>query len=51
MPSKSGTSGLKNLGRLTSRIERSTNTCSDSSGKARLRLPAAVSTDLTARIP
>ena len=51
MPLKRGMSCERNFGTLTSRIERSTSTFSAVSGKARLRLPAAVSTVLTARMP
>ena len=41
----------RNLGRLTSVMLRSMRMLSSASGLIRLRLPAAVSTDLTARMP
>ena len=51
MPEKSGRSWERNLGTFTSRRPRSSRTFSSSSGKSRFRFPAAVMTDLTARIP
>lgn len=47
----SGRSWLRNFGRLTSMIERSTRISSDCSGYLSFKFPAAVSTDFTARIP
>ena len=51
MPLNSGTSWSRNLGRLTSLMARSISTSSATSGKLRFRLPAARSTDMTARMP
>lgn len=49
--SNSGTSCAKNLAMLTSMSARSSSTLSTSSGYLSFKLPAAVSTDFTARMP
>ena len=51
IPSNMGISGAKNLGKLTSRIARNTNTDSSSSRYRLFKLPAALSTAITALIP
>ena len=46
-----GRKGRVTLGRLTSMMDLSSSTCSFSWGYLSFRLPAAASTDFTARIP
>ena len=51
IPLNNGRSCAKNFGTFTSIKPRSSKISSSSSGKSRFKLPAAVMTDFTARMP